>query len=60
MALPQTAHWNAPHEPSLDRRLKVHDTLTIPSRGIFWGSLISSCLWAVLIVGGRALWLFLR
>ena len=60
MALPQSAHWNTPREASLEHQLKIHDTLTIPSRGIFWGTLMSSCLWAVLIIVGRALWLHLR
>jgi hypothetical protein len=60
MAMPQSATWNTPRESSLEQRLTVHDTLTIPSRGIFWGTLMSSCLWAVLIVVGRALWLYLR
>jgi hypothetical protein len=60
VALPETARWNTSRESSLDHQLKVHDTLSIPTRGIFWGTLMSSCLWAVLIVGGRALWLYLR
>ena len=60
IALPQTARWNRPSELPLGRQLKVHDTLSIPTRGIFWGALMSSCLWAVLIVVGRALWLYLR
>jgi hypothetical protein len=60
IALPQSAQWNTPCESSLGQQFKVHDTLAIPSRGIFWGTLMSSCLWAVLIVAGRALWLYLR
>ena len=43
-----------------EKRRKVHDTITIPTRGILLGSVLSSCLWAVLIAGGRALWLYLR
>jgi hypothetical protein len=60
MALPQSANWNSSHEASLGQHYKVHETLSIPPRGIFWGTLMSSCLWAVLIVVGRALWLYLR
>ncbi len=75
MALPEAANWDTRHlrtprpdfrrpdyrhEPSLQQRLKVHDTITIPTRGILMGTLLSSCLWAALIAGGHALWLFLR
>ncbi len=70
MALPDAAHWDARRlhtrrpdfrrEPSLKQRLKVHDTITIPTRGILLGTLLSSCLWAALIAGGHAIWLYLR
>lgn len=70
MALPEAANWNTRRpdfrrpdyrrEPSLQQRLKVHDTITIPTRGIIMGTLLSSCLWAALIAGGHALWLYLR
>jgi len=65
MAMPEAANWNARRleyrrEASLGRRLKVHDTITIPTRGILMGTLLSSCLWAGLIVCGHALWLYLR
>jgi hypothetical protein len=60
IGLPQSANWNTPREAALDHQLKVQDTLTIPSRGIFWGTLMSSCLWAVLILAAREVWLFLH
>ncbi len=70
MALPEAPNWNARRpdfrrpdyrrEASLGVRLKVHDTITIPTRGILMGTLLSSCLWAGLIVCGHALWLYIR
>jgi hypothetical protein len=70
MALPEAANWNArrpnaarpvaPRPASLQQPWKIHETITIPTRGILMGTLLSSCLWAVLIAGGRALWLYLR
>jgi hypothetical protein len=65
MALPEAANWNARRpnyrrDASLPPRLKVHDTITIPTRGILMGTLLSSCLWAGLIICGHALWLYLR
>lgn len=70
MALPEAATWDTRHlhvsspgyrtQASLGLRLKVHDTIAIPTRGILVGTFLSSCLWAVLIAGGRALWFYLR
>ena len=74
VALPEAANWNArrpaarrlvafrldAHQASLQQPCKIHDTIAIPTRGILMGTLLSSCLWAALIVGGRALWLYLR
>ena len=47
-------------QASLQQPWRIHDTIAIPTRGILMGTLLSSCLWAALIVGGRALWLYLR
>jgi hypothetical protein len=47
-------------QASLKQPWKIHDTIAIPTRGILMGTLLSSFLWAALIVGGRALWLYLR
>ena len=74
VALPEAANWNTSRsavrrlvalrldarQTSLQQPWKIHDTIAIPTRGILMGTLLSSCLWAVLIVGGRALWLYLR
>jgi hypothetical protein len=37
-----------------------HESLTIPNRGIVFGSLLSGVLWAVLILVVREVWLYLR
>ncbi len=47
-------------QPSLPQPWKLHETIAIPTRGLLLGTLLSGCLWAVLIAGGRALWLYLR
>ncbi len=74
LALPEAANWNTrrpaarrlvalrldARQASLQQPWKIHDTIAIPTRGILMGTLLSSFLWAVLIVGGRALWLYLR
>jgi len=57
---PVALRLDARGQPSLQQPWKIHDTIAIPTRGILMGTLLSSCLWAALIVGGRALWLYLR
>ena len=37
-----------------------HESLTIPNRGIVFGSLLSGVLWAVLILVVREVWLYLH
>jgi hypothetical protein len=37
-----------------------HESLTIPNRGIVFGSLLSGVLWAVLILVVHEVWLYLR
>ena len=37
-----------------------HESLTIPNRGIVFGSLLSGVLWAVLILVIHEVWLYLR
>jgi hypothetical protein len=37
-----------------------HESLTIPNRGILFGSLLSGVLWAVLILVAREVWLYLH
>ena len=37
-----------------------HESLTIPNRGILFGSLLSGVIWAVLILVVREVWLYLH
>ena len=37
-----------------------HESLTIPNRGIVLAALLSSILWAALILAAREVWLLLR
>ena len=37
-----------------------HESLTIPNRGIIFGSLLSGVIWAVLILVVREVWLYLH
>jgi len=37
-----------------------HESLTIPNRGVVFGSLLSGVIWAVLILVAREVWLFLH
>ncbi len=57
---PVALRLDARGQASLQQPWKIHDTIAIPTRGILMGTLLSSCLWAALIVAGRALWLYLR
>jgi hypothetical protein len=41
-------------------RYPVHDSLSVPNRGMLWGGLLSGFLWVVVILLARELWLFLR
>ena len=45
---------------SFPHQSELNDSLTIPSRGILLGALLSTVLWAALILTARELWLLLH
>ena len=42
------------------RQCNDHESLAIPNRGIILAALLSSALWAALILAARGAWLLLR
>jgi hypothetical protein len=45
---------------SFPHQCELNDRLSIPSRGIVLGTVLSTFLWAALILAAHAVWLLLR
>jgi hypothetical protein len=49
-----------PHASSSPTLCEDFESLSIPIRGVVLAVLVSSLLWAIVILAGRGLWLLLR